>query len=507
MKKLVDAYSKLSEAEKNELLRLLEEKPDKPNFLQFEPHDAQYLFITSLASENFFIAGNQSGKSQAGAALACMLATGRYPDWFPKEAQLSTPNKGRICGPDLRNWVPEILEPKLEELLPTSYVQKKFYNPATKGLDRIVFKNGSVIDIMSYNQKDVSFESWTGNWAWFDEPPGHDIYVGTIRGLAALNGRVYLTATPLTQPWLFQATEACTDLKMFGDTAYREGTKTVIIDDQRLHDVTIRTIYCKTDDNMLHKNWRGRLTGGMSSDGLASFLAALSPEEELIRRHGKFAHLEGMILKEWDTGIHIIDHALIPEVGTVYQILDPHDAKPHAVAWYRACPNDKVYCIRDEAIDGPIDLLVNRIKEIEKAEGISTEVRLLDPNKGRSPTSVSRQTWQEELSNRGLWHETKINDDIELGHQKIRSYLAPPTRLFFSREKATNTIYSISNYVYKLQKNKDVNSRLKPIPQSRYKDFPDCLRYLMMFGPLYYKPMQYKGNSFNPKNFSTSSRI
>jgi phage terminase large subunit-like protein len=445
-----------------------------------------------------------------------MLATGDYPEWYPEEAKIETPNRGRFCGKNFKEWVSQIAEPKFRRCLPDSYVKNWIMSPQSKALDRIEFTNGSVINFMSYQQEADAFESWTGHWAKFDEPPQRALYVATIRGLAAMAGRVSLTLTPLAEPWIYQLVDSCKDLKKFGSKTFWEGTRAISLGRKASYPVTVRVVHAITDDNLKQPNWRGKVTGGMDEAGLAAFVASLTPEEIEVRRYGKFVHLQGLVFKEFNEKTHIIADDMIPAKGTMFQVLDPADSKPHAVAWYKVDPMNRCYCVYDEAIDGNLDQLANRIKDVEAEKKFEVDFRILDPNKGKTPTSVTRCTWQEELAQRGLYMNAEVNDDIALGHQKVRGMMAYDTakpidetnqpRLYFAQLGAKNTIFSIKNYIYDEHRNKDAHDGHKDKPRDKYKDFPDCLRYFCMSSPEYFNVSQIPTNLYDSNNFSTSSK-
>ena len=499
--------SNLSSQERDKLLLLLKNTRLDPHFTEFEPTTPQGAFLLSNANETLFIAGNQSGKSEAGCVQILMWATGEYPEWYPQELHIPTPNRGRVCGADLKNWVSEILEPKLRRWLPPKYVKEWKKNPQTKSLDQIVFTNGSVIDILSYQQEQISFESWTGNWAWCDEPPKRDQYIALIRGLAALNGRVILTMTPLSEPWVYQLVDACKDTKEFGSIIYHEGSR-------KQDSSKIRVVTATTDDNLQQLNWRGKMAGGMSKEGLAFFLSTLSADEEQVRRYGRFVHLQGLVYKEVNEAVHVLDDNLVAKQGTMYCSLDPADAKPHAVSWYRVDPLNTAYCVLALEIDGNLDDLAKAIKQVEDREHWVVQARILDPNKGKTPTSVTRRTWQEELADRGLYFETEVNDDIAFGHQVVRGRLAwdktkemsetNHPKLYFAREGAAPMIFALKNYVYDTNLNKDKHDTYKEKPRDKYKDFPDTLRYAAVYGLEYREPFDDGIELYNPDNFLTS---
>jgi hypothetical protein len=106
--------------------------------------------------------------------------------------------------------------------------------------------------------------------------------------------------------------------------------------------------------------------------------------------------------------------------------------------------------------------------------------------------------------------DTNINDDITLGHQLVKAKLAYNKKqpideknhphLFFARNGARNTIFSLKNYIYDEFRNRDSHDKRKETPKDKYKDFPDCLRYFCVINPQFYEPIEDE-NYFNTNNF------
>ena len=63
-------------------------------------------------------------------------------------------------------------------------------------------KNGSTIDILTSEMKDMSYESADWDFAWMDEPQNNYKYTALQRGLVDRGGRTLITFTPLTEPWM-----------------------------------------------------------------------------------------------------------------------------------------------------------------------------------------------------------------------------------------------------------------------------------------------------------------
>lgn len=99
--------SKLSMEEKVQVYELMRIKDirAKRNLLKvYKPYAKQVKFHNAGAEyrERLFMAGNQLGKTWAGAFETAMHLTGRYPDWWQHPLPLRNPRNGRfrICRTD-----------------------------------------------------------------------------------------------------------------------------------------------------------------------------------------------------------------------------------------------------------------------------------------------------------------------------------------------------------------------------------------------------------------------
>lgn len=74
----------------------------------------------------------------------------------------------------------------------------------TKDVPRMFeFRNGSILDLMTYKQDIKLFESWKGDGWIADEPPPENIFESTsARGLFLSQGKVLMAITPLSNPWI-----------------------------------------------------------------------------------------------------------------------------------------------------------------------------------------------------------------------------------------------------------------------------------------------------------------
>lgn len=206
-----------SRAEKIELLRLLEEKHKREvlsrRLREYAPYPKQAVFHRAglIHRERLFMAGNQLGKTLAGAAEVSMHLTGLYPDWWEGrrwdrptrwwaagvtgESTRDNPQRlligpagmaeqwgtGFIPGMDLADWSHAR---GVANLLDTVAVRHK-----TGGVSSLAFK--------AYEKGREKWQGETLDGLWFDEEPPLDIYTEGLTRTNATGGMVIVTFTPL----------------------------------------------------------------------------------------------------------------------------------------------------------------------------------------------------------------------------------------------------------------------------------------------------------------------
>jgi hypothetical protein len=460
------------ELPEDELDSLLAELTDlvEPSPLNYVPHPKQKLFHQSTHKLRLLCGGNQSGKTESGAAEDVMHATGLYPDWYPEEGRIKGANKGRVVVTDFTAGA-MVYEEKLWRYLPKRLV-KNVYRTVHGSIRRIVIKHSSgglsQIEMMTHEQDDLAFESWTGNWAHFDEPPPREKYSAMRRGLMALKGRCWFTLTPISQPWLY---------------------------DEFLAKDTEEIFYLKVDI---------RDNPHVSEDEIKSFEATLTEDEKEARIHGAFKHLSGLVYKEFDPSVHVIpmDRIKMDFNWPTYFVTDPHDQKPHFGIWAKVDPMGTIYVIGEAMYKGTFKEYADHVLLREKctpewAIDPTNILRILDPNKGNTPSAVNGLKLKTEFANHGLYFKADVNDDIATGHlavaERLRYDKTKPLdglnhpKIYFIKEATPKCVEYFQKYTWSEWRGKAKDEKgLKEKPMEKYKDFPDCIRYLVMSNPVYF---------------------
>ena len=170
----------------------------------------QLSFHKSPAARRIIRAGNQTGKTLAGAAELMAMATGRHP--FRE-----TPRPPALIWAviaDLENHGPAVAR-KIREVEPSHDISPATrYDPArgylTRGRRAIEFRNGSLIEFRSGKGEITALASASCDALWFDEPPRESHYgeavarVAVRRMPSGARAPVWLTLTPIGRPcgWL-----------------------------------------------------------------------------------------------------------------------------------------------------------------------------------------------------------------------------------------------------------------------------------------------------------------
>lgn len=430
----------------------------------------QLNFHKSDKKFRLFSGANQTGKTTAGANEALFHATGLYPDWYPQNKRILTPNRGRIIGEEFAKWDGKVLEPKLFEWLPKSLLTRPPKRTVKGALEEVFVRHvsggESSFDIMTHEQDPDVFEGWTGHWVWFDEPPPKHIFNSCKRGLMFYKGRAWFTMTPIKEPWIYND---------------------FILD----KDPDVFCINVDIDQ-----------TPYLGKEEKESFARGMVEEERRARLHGQFRHLAGRVYQTFDETVHCVSEkdVKIESSWPVYFVIDPHPRKPAKALWARVDPFNRIYFIDELIFDGPIKELCKAILKREVVNKIdpNSVIRIGDPNQLHAPIPTERGlTFKLEFARYGVNIITEVNDDLDLGHlavqgrlhwdrtKKISSTNLPS--LYFVKEKVPSCIREMLMYVWDEYRGVTKDSKgEKETPKGANKCFPDCVRYIVMFNPGFY---------------------
>lgn len=180
---------------------------------QWCPYPKQQLFVDSIlqgkAKENWFIAGNRTGKTDAGAYVGSIMARfGPQDDnhlWDPRKGVYSAIRSYPTSG-----WVVALDFPMSRDIVQPKYFDNGYVPPGCTPFipdheidswsikNQILrLKNGSIIGFKSADSKRKKFQGTEKDWIHFDEEPPYDIYKESVIRIGSRPLRVFGTCTIL----------------------------------------------------------------------------------------------------------------------------------------------------------------------------------------------------------------------------------------------------------------------------------------------------------------------
>jgi len=184
----------------------------RTNRLRFyRPYTKQREFHAAPERERLFMAGNQLGKTLAGAAEVSMHLTGQYPDWWAGR-RFDKPTVW-ICGSEsgelTRDGVQRLLlGPPSDQsewgtgFIPGDCIVETASRPGVPdAVATILVKHktggNSTVLLKSYDQGRTKWQANTVDGVWCDEEPPLDLYSEALTRTNSTFGPVIVTFTPL----------------------------------------------------------------------------------------------------------------------------------------------------------------------------------------------------------------------------------------------------------------------------------------------------------------------
>lgn len=205
---------KLTAEERADVLKWVAEQEVLNRLAYFKayPKQKEFFDLGAKKRERLLMAGNQLGKTEAGAfEVACHL-TGRYPKWW-KGRRWDRPVRAWAAGETstaVRDTQQKKLcgEPGVDDAFGTGLIPKDAFadrpslaRGVTDAFDTIQVKHTSggisVLRFKSYEQGRAKFQGETLDFLWCDEEPDLPIYSEGLTRITATAGMVFVTFTPL----------------------------------------------------------------------------------------------------------------------------------------------------------------------------------------------------------------------------------------------------------------------------------------------------------------------
>lgn len=415
-------------------------------------HHKQIEFHSCPKRNRWVFGGNRTGKTECGAVECIYMARGCHP--YRENRQ------------DVEGWVVsltrqvqrDVAQRKILQYLPKDWIEdivmtsgRKDY-PESGIIDYILIKNvfGGVskIGFKSCDQGREKFQGTSLDFVWFDEEPPFDIYLECKMRILDKRGDIFGTMTPLKGlTWVYN--EIYLNESGDGEVWYEQ---------------------MQWEDNPF-----------LSSEEISSFEKSLSSDDLEARKYGRFMGTEGLVYKEFDERINVIEPFNVPKDWYDNMSIDPGLNNPLSCHWYAVDYDGNVYVIAEHFDKGrDIDYHASEIKRICQS---------LDWKKDRNgyyesliDSAASQRTLNgvrsvaELFYDRGINVNTKVNKDLFSGISTVKSYIknAEGVSRLFIFASCTNLIREIKSYFWGKGDS----------PVKRDDHCLDELRYYLMTKPL-----------------------
>lgn len=448
----------------------------------FVPHKGQEDFISLLSEDGAFIvlsgAGNGWGKSEL---LAAIFAGVMWPalaspafgatifqDWpHPKRARIySTPAELEEIGS---------LQTAIKHYFPTGrYTASKggYRYPSVIRTD-----TGWTLDLFSYERSAAEAAGPNIGLQAFNEPPPEALWKeGVARARAG--GLIIGGMTSLLENVWF-----------VGGVLERQDGKAV------------RVRYGNSCENCIQHGSHGHL----EHDKIEAILSQYDPDEREARFSGKPLSFSGRIFKSFDRRVHVAKEEVSPPAGgySIYQVVDPAIGKPLAVIWayadgktvsiYDEYPNEPMQGARDSALTVEDYIEIFRTKEAGK----KVSNRILDRHYGFKRQKLGAgegNSLAAEFEEKSAIAHYPVDfepsyqldgnePEVETGIAKMKDYLRYDKKKEITALNRPKLLISPNciNTIQALERWSRDPKTAKP--REEYKDFADCVRYLVMSEP------------------------
>ncbi len=441
-----DAFKRLGESLRTQAVR--------PNIYAYRPHPKQMPFHSSLSKARLYIGGNRSGKTTGGIAEDIFWLTGRHP-YRPTPPP---PVRGRIISVDFVNGIEKTIRPELARWLPPSELKGGTWSTAySKELRTLTLENGSFVEFMSYDQDLDKFAGTSRHFIHFDEEPPQDIWLENKTRLVDTGGSYWITMTPVEgMSWVFD------DLYTPGRLDPMSGITVIEVD--------------MTENPYLH------------AGEVDEFISGLSADDREARVRGKFVQLGGLVYKNFNPEIHVVDPFIPPKAWEWYASLDHGFSNPTAWLWSAVSPDNRIVVFSEHYVSGEVVEYHAKAVLARNAElGRSPDVYIGDPSI-RNTDPITGTSVHLEYSMLGV-PIVLGNNDVAAGLNRVTTYMETLgegglPQLLITRN-CHNLIWELGRYRWATYENKKLERRNNKKEVGHKKDDHACdsLRYMVMARP------------------------
>ena len=411
-------------------------------------HKKQIAFHKCKKRNRWVFGGNRSGKTECGAVEVIYMARGIHPYRKNKPnvsgwvVSLSTQVQRDVAQKKILSY----LDPRwIEDIVMT---EGRRDSPENGVIDLLIIKNVfgglSTIGFKSCDQGREKFQGSSLDFVWFDEEPPKDIYDECKMRVFDRNGDIFGTMTPLKG-------------------------MTFIYDEIYMNKYGSEEIWYEfmewADNPYLDKKEIKRLNDSLSDDVLDA------------RRFGRFSVASGLVYKEFDENVHVIQPFKVPPEWYSGISIDPGLNNPLSCHFYAVDFDGNVYVVAEHYEAGrEISYHAEKIKAIADRLGWKRDVygrigALIDSAANQRTLSGIKSVTELFYEN-GIAVNPKVNKDLFSGIARVKEYLKSKRLFIFS--SCVDMIREIKGYYWK-----DSDTPFKKDDHAL-----DELRYFLMTKPI-----------------------
>ena len=420
-----DIILKLNKIYKEELLRKSKNKLLTYNTGE-KKHLKQLAFHMCPKRNRWVFGGNRSGKTECGAVEVIYLTRGNHP--YKK------------INKDMEGWVVslssqvqrDVAQKKILHYLNPDWIEeivmqsgRKDY-PESGIIDYIKIKNElggfSKIGFRNCDQGREKFQGASLDFVWFDEEPPKEIYLECKMRVFDRQGETFGTMTPLKGlSWVY-------------------------------HEIYLN---CHSDPEVWYEQMQWEDNPFLSPVEIKNIESTLSVDEIESRKYGRFMGCEGLVYKEFDQNVHVIQPFNVPKEWYDNISIDPGLNNPLSAHWYAVDYDGNVYVIAEHYAKGKdIDYHTDKIKNICESlnwkKNYDGRYSALIDSAANQRTLANTKSVAELFYDRGINVNTKVNKDLFSGISRVKSYLKSAdnkTKLFIF-ENCVNMIREFKSYFW-----------------------------------------------------------
>ena len=389
-------------------------------------HEKQLIFHKCTKRNRWVFGGNRTGKTECGAVESIYLARGNHPYKQNKR--------------DVEGWVVslssqvqrDVAQRKILHYLNPDWIVEIVMQsgrrdyPENGVIDYIKIKNvfGGVskIGFKSCDQGREKFQGTSLDFVWFDEEPPKNIYLECKMRVIDRQGEVFGTMTPLKGlSWVY-------------DEIY---------------------LNSNNDSEVWYEQMQWEDNPYLSPVEIKKIETSLGADEIESRKYGRFLGFDGLVYKEFDENVNVIEPFNVPKEWYDNISIDPGLNNPLSAHWYCVDYDGNVFVIAEHFAQGKdIDFHANKIKEISKnlnwPFNYNGNINALIDSASNQRTLASVKSVAELFYERGIQVNTNVNKDLFSGIARVKSYLknAEGKSKLFIFKNCVNMIREFKSYFW-----------------------------------------------------------